>query len=157
MVEKEDDCIFCKIVAGKLESAKIWENNEFLAILDVNPNTRGMTVVMTKNHYGSKVFDLPESVYVKFLSAVRSVAKLLEKQLKVKRVAMVVESTRVDHAHVKLYPVSGIVERFKEMTTKKKTFFDCYGGYLSTQLGPKVDLTELKKLAERIKGKTKGF
>lgn len=42
------ECIFCKIVKGEIDSAKIWENKEFLAILDANPNTKGMTVAGAK-------------------------------------------------------------------------------------------------------------
>jgi histidine triad (HIT) family protein len=43
------DCIFCKIANGEIESVKIWEDKDFFAILDVNPNTKGMTLVLTKN------------------------------------------------------------------------------------------------------------
>ena len=43
-----DDCIFCKIINGKIDSAKIWEDKEFIAVLDVNPNTKGMALVLTK-------------------------------------------------------------------------------------------------------------
>jgi len=50
-----EECIFCEIVEGKRDSAKIWENEEFLAILDVNPNVKGMTLVLTKKHYGSYI------------------------------------------------------------------------------------------------------
>jgi diadenosine tetraphosphate (Ap4A) HIT family hydrolase len=47
---------FCKIVKEKIESAKIWEDDKFLAILDKKPNTKGMTLVLTKEHYGSDIF-----------------------------------------------------------------------------------------------------
>lgn len=50
-------CIFCKIIKGELESAKIWEDKEFLAILDIMPNTKGMTLVLTKRHHPSYAFD----------------------------------------------------------------------------------------------------
>ena len=38
------DCIFCKIANGEMPSVKIWEDEKFLAILDINPNTEGMTL-----------------------------------------------------------------------------------------------------------------
>ncbi|RLI27393.1 hypothetical protein DRO58_04415, partial [Candidatus Bathyarchaeota archaeon] len=47
--------MFCEIVEGKSDSAKIWEDEEFLAILDVNPNVKGMTLVLTKKHYDSYI------------------------------------------------------------------------------------------------------
>ena len=36
-----ENCIFCKIANGEIPSAKIWENENFIAILDINPNTKG--------------------------------------------------------------------------------------------------------------------
>jgi len=146
-----ENCIFCKIVKGEIDSAKIWENEKFLAILDVNPNTKGMALVLTKQHYDSYVFDMPDDVYQQFMAAVKSVANLLEKGLGVKRVAMVMEGMGVNHAHIKLYPLYGIEEKFKEIWAKDKVFFEKYEGYISTQLGPQADISALKKLAEEIK------
>ncbi len=147
------DCIFCKIVKGEIDSAKIWEDNDFLAILDVNPNTKGMTLVLTKQHYDSYAFDMPEDVYQKFNIAAKKVAKILEKGLDVKRVAMVMEGMGINHAHLKLYPLYGLIEEFKGMWAKEKVFFNKYEGYISTQLGPQADIAKLKELAEAIKKK----
>lgn len=144
-------CIFCKIVKGEIDSAKIWEDNEFLAILDVNPNTKGMTLVITKNHFDSYAFSMPGDVYQKFMVASKNVVKLLEKSLHVKRVAMVMEGMGVNHAHIKLYPMHGLEKEFKETWAKDKVFFDDYPGYITTQLGQKADMDTLKELAEEIK------
>ncbi len=151
-IEKiKEDCIFCKIVAGQIDSARIWEDKDFLAILDMNPNTRGMTLVLTKQHYDSYAFELPDDVYKKFMVASRNVAKILENALGVKRVALVMEGMGINHAHIKLYPLQGIDEKFKEMWAKQKIFFEKYEGYISTQLGPQADISELKQLAEDIR------
>jgi diadenosine tetraphosphate (Ap4A) HIT family hydrolase len=149
----KQECIFCKIVKGEIDSAKIWEDDEFLAILDIMPNTKGMTLVLTKKHYDSYAFDMPEDVYLRFMSASKKVARILEKGLDVARVAMVMEGMGINHAHIKLYPLHGVKEKFKEMWTKEKVFFDKYEGYISTQTGPKIDINKLKKLAEEIKNK----
>ena len=148
MTEK---CIFCKIIEGEIDSAKIWEDKDFLAILDIMPNSKGMTLVLTKKHYDSYVFDMSDKDYNKFMLAVKKVSKLLEKGLKIKRVAMVIEGMGINHAHIKLYPLHGINEKFQEMWAKEKIFFDKYEGYISTQTGEKVELDKLKKLAEEIK------
>jgi len=76
-----DDCIFCKIIKGEIPSFKVWEDDEFLAILDINPNTKGMTLVLTKEHYNSYAFEMSDDVYNKFLLATKKVAKILEKNL----------------------------------------------------------------------------
>jgi histidine triad (HIT) family protein len=46
----DDDCIFCKIVAGELPSQKVDENDRVLAFLDINPWTRGHALVIPKQH-----------------------------------------------------------------------------------------------------------
>ncbi|MCD6093075.1 MAG: HIT family protein [Candidatus Aenigmarchaeota archaeon] len=146
-----EECIFCKIARGEMDAAKIWEDHEFLAILDMNPNTKGMTLVLTKKHFDSYAFDMPDDVYRRFALAAKKVAKILERKLGVKRVAMVMEGMGINHAHIKLYPLHGLDEKFKKMEADEKVFFDKYKGYITTQLGPTVKIEELKKLAEKIK------
>jgi len=145
------DCIFCKIAKGEIDSAKIWEDDEFFSILDLNPNTKGMALVLTKNHYDSYAFLMPDDIYQRFMLASKKVAKILEKALKVERVAMVIEGMGVNHAHIKLYPMHGLEKEFKEMVAKDKIFFNDYQGYITTQLGPPMNIEELKKLALQIR------
>ncbi len=145
-----ENCVFCKIVNGELYSAKIWEDNDFLAILDIMPNTKGMTLVLTKEHYDSYAFDMPDRIYSRFMLSAKKVSKLLEKGLKVKRVAMVMEGMGINHVHIKLYPLHGLDNKFEEIWAKDKIFFEKYEGFISTQTGEKVDINELKKLATEI-------
>ena len=141
------DCIFCKIVRGEVPAVKIWEDKEFFAFLDINPNTEGMTLVIPKKHFDSDVFDMLEEDYKKLMIASRKVAKLLIKGLKVKRVSFVMEGMGVNHIHVKLYPLHGLKEKFTEMWAKEKVYFDSYPGYLTTQLGPQKPIDDLNKVA----------
>jgi len=151
MIDKKQDCIFCKISSGEFDSAKIWEDENFIAILDIMPNTKGMTLVLSKQHYDSYAFDMPDKVYSDLMIASKKVAKILEKSLNVQRVAMVMEGLGVNHVHIKLYPLYGLEEKFKEIWAPEKKFFDRYEGYISTQTGPKKEISELKKLAEEIR------
>jgi diadenosine tetraphosphate (Ap4A) HIT family hydrolase len=145
------DCIFCKIAKGEIDSAKIWEDKEFLAILDINPNTEGMALVLPKKHFDSYVFEMPDDAYQKLMLASKKVVKILEKGLNVTKVAMVFEGLGVNHAHAKLYPMYGVGKGFEEILAKDRVFFEKYQGYISTQMGPGADIAELKKLAEKIK------
>ena len=155
MISDMKSCIFCKIVKGEIDSVKIWEDKDFLAILDVNPNTKGMTLILTKKHYSSYAFKMPKKIYQKFMLAAKKVAEILEKGLKVKRVAMVMEGMGIDHAHLKLYPLYGLNKKLKSIWAKKRIFFKNYQGYISTQLGPPADPNELKKIAGKIQQKIK--
>jgi histidine triad (HIT) family protein len=147
---KDKNCVFCKIIEGKLPSLKVWEDKKHIAILDINPNTKGVTLVITKSHYDSDATDMPDKEYIDLMIATKKVAKLLENKLKVKRVAIVMEGLGINHVHIKLYPIHGLDEKFKEMWAKDKKFFERYEGYISTQLGPQKSMEELKEIAERI-------
>jgi diadenosine tetraphosphate (Ap4A) HIT family hydrolase len=148
---QKDDCIFCKIIRGEIPCIKIWEDKDFLAVLDLNPNTEGMTLLLTKNHYDSYVFDMPDPVYKKFFLASKKLAKLMEQGLGVHRVALVMEGMGINHAHIKLYPLHGLEEKFKETWAKERAYFENYPGFISTQLGPQKTNAELEKVAEKIR------
>jgi histidine triad (HIT) family protein len=45
------NCIFCKIASDEVQSKKVFEDEQMLAILDINPATKGHTLVLTKEHY----------------------------------------------------------------------------------------------------------
>ncbi len=142
--------VFCKIVAGEIPSVKIWEDSKYLAILDINPNTEGVTLVIPKKHYDSDIFEMSDQEIADYMNAVRKTVKMLESGLGVQRVSMVVEGMGINHVHVKLYPLHGLEEKFTEMWADERIYFDQYQGYLSTQLGPEKSLEELEITAERI-------
>jgi histidine triad (HIT) family protein len=146
----KQDCIFCKIVEGKIPCVKIWEDEKHIAILDKFPNTKGMTLVIPKNHFDSYAFDMKDKDFSEMMLAVKKVSKLLDKELKFKRTAMVMEGLGVNHVHVKLYPIYGLDEKFKEIWAKDKKYFEKYEGYISTQLGPEKSVEELEKIAKEI-------
>ncbi len=145
-----EKCIFCKIANGKIPSVKIWEDKKHIAILDIHPNVEGMTLVLTKRHYDSDATDMPNKDYIDLMIAAKKIAKLLEKKLRVKRVSIVMEGMGINHVHLKLYPLHGLDEKFKEMWAQDEIFFKKYKGYISTQLGPQKSLDELNKIAKKI-------
>lgn len=49
--EQKANCIFCQIVSGKVPSKKVFEDEEFIGILDINPATKGHVLFMPKEHY----------------------------------------------------------------------------------------------------------
>ena len=77
--EKNKDCIFCKIAKGEIPCVKIWEDDKHLAFLDGMPNTEGMTLVISKEHYDSDATDMPDKPYQELMLSAKKVAKLLEK------------------------------------------------------------------------------
>ncbi len=57
---KDENCIFCKIIAGQLPCCKVYEDAAVIAFLDINPIVHGHTLVVPKNHYPT-ILELPFS------------------------------------------------------------------------------------------------
>ncbi len=96
------DCVFCKIVAGKIPSTIVYENEEFLAFLDINPVTPGHTLVIPKKHY-RWVWDVPE--IGEYFHVVQKIAKAMQKAFGgIEEIHSRIVGDEVPHAHIWLYP-----------------------------------------------------
>lgn len=96
--------IFTKIVKGEIPCYKIAETEEFLAFLDVNPNSKGHTLCIPKKEV-DKIFDLDEAAYIGLMKFSRTVAKAIEKTVPCKRIGISVIGLEVPHVHVHLIPL----------------------------------------------------
>jgi len=73
----QEDCIFCKIVAGEIPSRTVYEDDNVFAFLDVNPLAPGHTLVIPKEHY-ERVAELPAELSASVFSAVSSLTPRIE-------------------------------------------------------------------------------
>ncbi|MFI0428788.1 HIT family protein [Mariniflexile sp. HMF6888] len=96
--------IFTKIVNGEIPCYKIAETDEFLAFLDVNPNSKGHTLCIPKKEV-DKIFDLDEATYTGLMQFSRRVAIAIEKAIPCKRIGVTVIGLEVPHVHVHLIPL----------------------------------------------------
>ena len=101
-----DDCIFCKIVKGEIPSAKIYEDKEFLVILDAFPYVEGQTLVIPKKHIAPYLFNTDDEFYSKIMLFSKKVARAIDKSLKPLKTGLIVEGLELDHVHIKLYPLT---------------------------------------------------
>ena len=97
--------IFTKIIQGSIPCYKIAETDDFLAFLDINPNTKGHTLCIPKKEV-DKLFDLDPQAYAGLMEFSRKVAKALEKSVPCKRVGLSVIGLEVPHVHVHLIPLN---------------------------------------------------
>ena len=146
------DCIFCKIAKGEAPAHKIWEDEKHLAFLSIFPNTEGFSVVITKEHYTSYVFNLPEEVMIDLIMATKQVAKLLDLKLEdVGRTGMIFEGFGVDHLHAKLFPMHGTkMSEWKPLSSNVDKYFEKYEGYISSHDYKRASDENLAKLAKKI-------
>ncbi len=149
-----ENCIFCKIVKGESPSHKIWEDEKHLAFLSIFPNTEGFSVVITKEHFSSYPFDLPENVLVDLILATKKVAKLLDTKLDdVGRTGMIFEGFGVDHVHAKLFPMHGTnIKEWKPIKSTVDKYFEKYEGYISSHDYKRADDEKLSALEKKITG-----
>jgi len=74
------DCIFCKIIAGEIPSFKIYEDDDILAYLDINPFTKGHTLVIPKAH-SANLLETGDDRLATVMAGVRKVAAHLKAAL----------------------------------------------------------------------------
>lgn len=101
-----DNCIFCKIVSGQIPSYKIWEDENYLAFLDIFPIKPGHTLLIPKKHH-PYVFDMDEAELANFTGASKKVAHILKKSFNPKtgKIGLVIYGLDIDHAHMHLIPL----------------------------------------------------
>lgn len=75
-MKTDENCIFCKIVEGKIPAEKIYEDENFLAISDIKPVGEGHTLIISKKHF-STLIDLDEKVSGTYIEAIKKTAKTL--------------------------------------------------------------------------------
>ena len=96
--------LFTKIINGEIPAYKVAEDDQFLAFLDIRPNTKGHTLCIPKVEV-NKIFDLDEETYMGLMAFSRKVAIGLEKAVPCKRIGMAVVGLEVPHVHVHLIPL----------------------------------------------------
>ncbi len=55
---RKDNCIFCKIINGEIPSRKLYEDDNFIVIMDISPATKGHALVIPKEHYAD-IYEMP--------------------------------------------------------------------------------------------------
>ena len=99
--------VFSKIISGEIPCAKVWENDEFLAFLDVMPVAPGHTLVIPKKEE-NYLFDLNPEAYGRLMLASRDVARGLKEATGCARVCVGVFGFEVPHVHVHLLPLNSL-------------------------------------------------
>lgn len=99
--------IFTKIIKGEIPCYKIAEDENYLAFLDINPNTKGHTLCIPKAEV-DKLFDLDQETYLGLMLFSRKIALALKKTIDCDRIGMSVIGLEVPHAHVHLIPIDSM-------------------------------------------------
>lgn len=98
------DCIFCRIIKGEIPCFSVYEDDSFLAFLDINPIKQGHTLVIPKQH-AEDLFSMDEGLYHGMWDVAKKLSPVLISATEAKRVGVIVEGFLVPHAHVHLIPL----------------------------------------------------
>lgn len=69
---RDSNCIFCKIAAGDIPSATVYEDDDFRVILDIEPASKGHALILPKEHYAN-LYELPDELASKVLVLAKKV------------------------------------------------------------------------------------
>lgn len=125
-------CVFCQIVGGAIPAKIVYQDQSSLAFLDVNPRSKGMTIVIPRQHY--KQFDENLDSSFKTFSSALVVAEMVKQALQPKEINFsIINSEMVPHFHIRIYPVYE-----KEMP-------------LMENQSIQIDESELESIAQKIR------
>lgn len=77
---RDENCIFCKIIAGEIPSNTIYEDEEFKVVLDVSPASKGHALILPKNHYAD-LFEIDEEVAARAMKLAKKLATHMKEVL----------------------------------------------------------------------------
>ncbi len=105
---KQDNCIFCRIIAGEIPSYTLYEDEKFKVILDVGPATRGHALILPKDHYAN-LYELPEETAAEVIKLAKKMMALMTDKLECDGFNIVqnngeVAGQTVNHFHMHLIP-----------------------------------------------------
>ena len=95
------ECVFCKIVNGEIPSHKVYEDEDFLAFLDIDPQSPEHTQVIPKEHY-RWVWDTPNAG--EYFEVVKKIALAQRKAFDTDFILSKIIGDEVPHAHIWVYP-----------------------------------------------------
>jgi histidine triad (HIT) family protein len=116
------ECVFCKIARKEIPAEIVYEDNEFLAFLDINPQSPGHAQVIPKKHY-RWVWEVPNAGA--YFEVVKKVALAQGKAFTTDWILSKIVGDEIPHAHIWVFPndrVQGDKFDFKTNGFKIRSF-----------------------------------
>lgn len=102
------DCLFCKIIAGDIPSAKVYEDEHTYAFLDIFPTNIGHTLVVPKDHH-ENIHDIPEETLGHVMNTVKKLSSAVKKGVSADGINILMNNDTaagqiIFHAHIHIVP-----------------------------------------------------
>lgn len=125
--------LFTKIINGDIPCHKIFEDEQYLAFLDIRPINPGHTLVIPKREV-DYIFDVDDDVLSGLMVFAKKVALMIQEKVECKRIGIMVAGLEVPHCHIHLVPIFNI-------------------GDLNFANAKEMPQDELAQIAKKIRGK----
>jgi len=114
--------IFTRIINREIPAHIVWENEKYIAILDIKPLNPGHTLLIPKDE-ANYIFDMSDEAYADLFLTAKKLSSPIKKATQAQRIGLIVEGFGVDHVHIHLIPINGPHEldpnRAKDASTEE--------------------------------------
>ena len=142
--KQQQKCIFCSIVFGDIESYKIAENPEAVAVLEINPISKGHVLIIPKKHISSK-----KELSPKVLELVDNVSERIKKNFSPIKISLE-EKEMFGHFLIDLIPEYENEKRGEKKQAKKEELMELLKVFEEKPKKEKVSKPRTKKIKEKI-------
>ena len=103
-----NDCLFCKIVSGEIPCNKVYEDENYLAFLDINPINLGHTLVIPKQH-SRNILEIDEKTLQEIILIVKNLSNKIREKLKCDGINVMINNEPdagqiIFHTHIHIIP-----------------------------------------------------
>ncbi len=119
-LQTEKDCIFCQLVRNEIPSVKLYEDNETVAFLNINADTRGHALVIAKNHH-ENIYSTPVETWCLMNITAQKIAIAIKNALSADGINIIMNNESaahqiIFHGHIHIIP------RYNEFTEPHYTY-----------------------------------
>lgn len=103
MYDMQNDTIFGKIIRGEIPATKVYEDEQFLAFLDINPVAKGHTLLIPKAHY-AWIHETPDELIAEIFIKTKELINAMRANIGCDYVQVGVVGNEIPHFHIHLIP-----------------------------------------------------
>ncbi len=130
-------CVFCEIIAGKIPSIKVYDDQDILALMEIMPASKGHMLIIPKHHY-QFIQEIPETLLNKIFYFVKTLSPIIIKILDAKALSIYIPQGQLAGQRIQHFVIN-MIPRYEA----DNLAFDWEH--------KKADEKELKELADKIK------